>query len=326
MMQRYSLGTVLGYDNQTVELPAENIVPDSFCIIVKRQNELGEDIYDFVRPNRFEEDALTYRLYAKEGKIVIEDAGEYIGADMYLGSLSVTKGPEGNVREGNYFEAIGLPKEIRFYNPRSGSGGCFHESIEQVKGRFLEDLKKSYTAVTATDYEELVRETPELCIEKVKAYMNENCNEVRIVVKPGTDEPFPSLSKPYQKCIEKQLEDKRLLCTRIELDQPVYAKIDVHIAVSAKKQFENSREMIERAVKKKLDSIYVQKNFGDILRFEEIFYEIESLECVECVYELSLHSQDHAAVHIVDSDIITEKNVLCYCGDIDLEIGYYGRN
>lgn len=325
MMRKYSLGTVLGYDNQMIDLPAENIVSDSFCIIVKRQNKFGEDIYNFVRPNRFEEDALTYRLYEKEGKIVIEDAGEYIGAEMYLGSLSVTLGPEGNVRQGNDFEAIGLPKAIRFFNPEAGKGGCFHESIEQVKRRFLEDLKKSYTAVTAADYEELVRETPELCIDKVKAYMNENRNVVRIVVKPGTDEPFPRLSKPYRKCIEKQLEDKRLLCTRIELDQPVYAGIDVHATISVKKQFENSREMIEIAVKKKLDSIYAAKNFGEVLRFEEVFREIESLECVECVYDLALHSQNPAAAHVVDSDIITEMNVLCYGGDISLQIGYYQR-
>lgn len=320
MMRRFSLGQVLGYDYQTVSLPKKNIVPDNFCILVKRFDGKGEEIYDFVRPNYYDEDALTYRLYEGEGKIVIEDAGDYIGADLYLGALSVTAGDQGNVREDNVFEAVDFWEPVRFTNPKPGTGGCFHETLEEVKKRFLLDLKTPYVAVTREDYETLVRNTPQLCIDKVRAYVNENTNFVRIAVKPGTDEPFPKLSENYREAIEKQLEDKRLLGSKFQIVQPVYVAVNLRGTIAVKRQFENNRGMIEETVRRKLEALFAEKNFGEVLRFEEILRMLERLEWVELVYDLSLQPQNPGA-RLLESDIVPEDNVLCSVGEIRLQIG-----
>ncbi len=321
MMRQYYLGTVLGYDNQTMKLPKEHIVADSFCIIARRTGEDGEDIYDFVRPSRYEPEDLTYYLYENEGKIVIEDAGDFIGADLYIGTLSVTRGKAGNIRANNRLKGLGLPSYIEFYNPGEGTGGAFRETLEEVKERFVQDLKKPYTAVTAADYERLVMETPELCIHKVRAWMNQNRNMVRIAVKPGTDEEFPQLSETYKEAIERQLEDKRLLTTKIQIVPPVYTAIDVHGTIYVKRQYENSREQIEQAIRRKIDYIHSDRNFGDILKFEQVFHEIESLDCVEFIYELSLIPQNPGQARLVEADIVPAENCLCYSGTIALEIG-----
>lgn len=319
VMRQYALGTVLGNDRQTIKLPAQHIVADSFCIIARRIDDNGEEIYDFVRPGRYGEDDLSYSLYENEGKIVIEDAGDYIGASLFMGTLSVTRGSEGNIRGGNQFTGEGLSPAIRFYNPKPGTGGCFRETLEEVKKRFLKDLKTPYTAVTAEDYEKLVQRTPELCIHKVKAFMNESRNMVRIAVKPGTDEEFPALPDTYRRMIEKQLEDKRLLTTRIEIVPPVYTPIDVHGTVYVKRQYENSLELIEQAIRKKIDYIHSQRNFGEVLKFDEVFHEIEALDCVEFVYELSMHPQNPSLARLVEADIVPNENCLCYAGNIVLQ-------
>ena len=72
MMRKYSIGTVLGFDDQTLKLPVGKVVAESFSIIAKRLDENGEPIYDFVRPERSEEGNLYYHLYEYEGKICIE--------------------------------------------------------------------------------------------------------------------------------------------------------------------------------------------------------------------------------------------------------------
>ena len=45
------------------------------------------------------------------------------------------------------------------------------------------DLKKHYTAVEAKDYEELVRNTPALAIDKVKAVRAGENNRIQVAVK-----------------------------------------------------------------------------------------------------------------------------------------------
>lgn len=321
MMRRYFLGTVLGYDRQEIKLPAEHIVAGSFCIISRRMDGNGEELFDFVRPSRYGEDDLTYYLYEKEGKIVIEDAGAFIGADLYIGTLCVTMGNAGNIRAGNYFVSPGIGGKVRFYNPQPGTGGCFRETLEEVKFRFLQDLRTPYTAVTAEDYEQLVLETPELCIHKVKAFLNESRNLVRIAVKPGTDEEFPRLSETYKKVLLKRLEDKRLLTTRIEIIPPLYTAIDVHGTIYVKNQYENTMEQIEQTIRKKIDYIHSERNFGELLKFDEVFHAIEELDCVDFIYELSMYPQEPALAKLIDSDILPRENVLCYVGEISLKTG-----
>jgi hypothetical protein len=323
MMRQYYLGTVLGVDRQTIELPAKHIVAEFFCILARRIGEDGESIYDFVRPSRYGKGDLTYYLYENEGKIVIQDAGGFIGADLYVGTLSVTRGSEGNVRSGNWFQGLGLSPLVRFYNPAEGTGGAFRETLEEVKKRFLQDLKRPYTAVTAADYEKLVMETPELCIHKVKAWMSQNQNMVRIAVMPGTDEEFPELPPAYRKAIEKQLEDKRLLTTKIQIVPPVYTPIDVHGTIYVKRQYENGKKMIEEAIRRTIDYIHSERNFGEVLKFDQVFHEIESLDCVEFIYELSLLVRNPSQARLVEADVYPAQNCLCYSGDIVLETGIY---
>ncbi|MCI9650815.1 MAG: hypothetical protein HFH98_02865, partial [Lachnospiraceae bacterium] len=240
---------------------------------------------------------------------------------LYVGGFAVTRGAEGNIREGNTLTGVGIAPKLSFHNPGPGTGGCSRETPEEVKKRFLADLKRPFVAVTAGDYERLVMETPRLCIRKVRAYMSGNGNLVRIAVMPGTDEAFPGLSEVYRQAIRRQLEERKLLTTRIEILPPVYAPIDVQGTVYVKRQYENSLEQIEGAIRKFLDSVHSERNFGEILRFDEIFQEIESLDCVEFVYELSLYPRNSSLAKLVEADIVPEENCLCYAGSIRIQMG-----
>lgn len=325
MMRRFYLGIVQGYDAQELELPVKNIVAESFCIIAKRTDENGEEIFDFVRPNHYEEDSLTYYLLENEGKIVIEDAGVFIGASLYMGSCSITRGQEGNIREGNRFRTGQTLQNIVFVNAGSGTGGCFRESIADVRERFLADMNKPYTAVTAADYETIVKTAPGLCIHKVRAVLREERNEVQIAVKPGTDDRFPKLSDTYRKSLEQLLEKKRLLTTRVEIVPPVYLPINVKGVIYVKRHYEREQGLIEQTIREQLDYLESERNFGEVLKFDEVFRAVENLECVEYIYDLTLHPQYPGAAKIRDNDIYPNADCLCYAGDIQLEIRNYEK-
>ena len=319
VMRNYHVGSVIGYDDQEIELPFSHIVPDTFLLIAKRTDENGEDFFDFVRPGKRDEDALTYHLLENDGKIVIEDAGDFIGAELYIGSLAVTEGPKGNIRAGNYLLAPGLNDEPIFYNPGQGTGGAFRESIEDVRKRFREDVYTPYTCITAGDYEKAAASAPGLCIRKIKAVMDELDNLVHIAVLPGTDEEFPHLSKQYIDTISHTLSERRLITTRFQICPPVYVGVSVKLTVYVKRQFSNSREQIEERVRELINYIDGNKNFGDPLTFEEVFAGVESLDCVDYVFDLFMQPENLKHAMLRDGNIYPAQDCLLYPGQIMLD-------
>ncbi len=319
VMQRFRIGTVLGYDNQQMQLPFSDIVTHSFSILARRIDRDGNEIFDFVRPERNSDGALYYHLLENDGVIEIEDAGDFIGAELYLGGVSTHSGPQGNIRQGNHLVSMYDDSGNTYYNPGPGTGGRNKETLEDVRQRFLMDMETSYTAVTKKDYEKLICTTPGLCIHKARAKMDEEKNLVSIAVKPGTDEPFPGLPDIYRRMLMRRLEERRLLTTRVELIAPAYMAVNVSGTVYVKLHYEHSVNEIEDVIRGHVDYLHSDKNFGETLHFDEVFHAIEMLECVEYIYDLSLRPQTVALAKMEDADIVPAANCLLYPGQIHIE-------
>lgn len=320
MMRKYYLGEIYGYDNQEISLPRQHIVTDTFSLIAERDAKDGGKRYDFVKPGRMGEQELSYYLYENEGKIVILDAGDYVGAKLYLGSIAVTLGEEGNVRAGNVFVPEGYQDVMRFTNPAAGSGGRFQETLEDVRKRFVADMNTPYTAVLGSDYETLVHQVPGLCISKVHAWMDAEKNEVQIAVLPGTPEKFPKLSEIYRQEIESWLEKRRLLSTRVCIRQPVYQAVVTSATIYVKSHYEDCREQIEQVICREMDYVNGGQNFGTLLRFDKVFHAVEALEGVGYISEFSISAEGGVYAVSEGADIRPAPNCLLYPGKIKLEI------
>ena len=294
-----------------------NIVKESFSLIAECQQSDGQKAYHILRPG---EEEFQYDLLESEGKIVIRDAGDFIDSVLYLGGCPSTRGYEGNVRAYSTFVPVGYDSEISFRNPAAGQGGRLKETLDQVRIRFAREAADHYTAVEAVDYEKLVLTTPELCIHKVKAVMDVKKNQVSVAVKPYSRDEFPEMSNLYQEAIRRRLEERRLLTTRIELQQPVYVPVQVRGTVYVKSHFEGSREQIESVIRQELDYIHSDRNFGERLNFDALFHRLEELECVDFIYELKLTTQGGSHVTMQGLDIQPDDNCLLYPGAIQLEI------
>lgn len=320
MMRQFDLGTIYGYDAQEIPLPVQHIVKDSFSVIAVRKNGAGETVYEFVKPDSEKENEFRYTLLENEGILRIEDAADFIDCRLLLGGCAVSKGSGGNIRAGSRFTPLGYDSEVLFENPAAGSGGCFPETIGEVRQRLIADLRKHYTAVEAEDYEELVRTTPELCIHKVKAVRDEVRNQIQVTVKPMSDQPFPKLSPIYQKAIRERLEQGRLLTVSIDLQQPVYVPVHIRGTIYVKPHYEGSREQIEAVIRRELDYISTERNFGERFHFDGLFHQIEALPCVQYIYELSVVPQNLLYAAQKGLDIQPADNCLLYPGEIQLEL------
>ncbi|MBQ4481678.1 MAG: baseplate J/gp47 family protein [Lachnospiraceae bacterium] len=324
VMRTYRIGKVLGYDDQEIELPFNHIVPESFVLLAKRNDGNGGEIFDFVRPGYRDRDALTFHLLENDGRIIIEDAGKFIGAELFIAGLAVTEGPKGNIRGGNHFSAPMLAKGELFYNPASATGGAFRETLADVRRRFREDVYTPYTCVTAEDYERTVLQTPGLCLKKARARMDEAENLIHIAVMPATDEEFPKLSPNYIKAIGERLTERRLLTTRYQIMQPFYVGVSVRCTAYVRRHFSNCKQRIEERLKQEIDYRSGERNFGETLKFEQVFRALEELDCVEYIYDLSMVPENRRRARMEDQNIIPAENCLLYPGGIEIEVITYG--
>ncbi|MDO4530674.1 MAG: baseplate J/gp47 family protein [Bacillota bacterium] len=320
MMRQQDLGMLYGYDNQEIILPNRHVVKEGFTIIAEKQNEAGEKVYSFVKPSSDREDEFHYTLLENDGIVRVDEAAGFIGCRIFLGGFAVSKGPEGNVRAGSQFFPIGYRSDVVFRNPAAGTGGCFAETVYDVRRRLIEDLRKHYTAVEAKDYEDLVRTTPELCIRKVKAVRDGHQNSIQVTAMPMCNEEFPLLSEIYQKAIRERLEKARLLTVNIDLQQPVYVPVHVRGTIYVKPHYEGCKEQIEELIIQELDYINSERNFGDRFHFDELFHLIESLPCVKYIYELTVTPNNSLHAAIKGLDIQPKDNCLLYPGEIALEL------
>lgn len=320
MMYGYDLGIIYGYDDQEIVLPTKHIVKESFSLIIMHENDKGEKVYDFVRPSSNKKGELQYTLLENDGILIINDASDFIDARIFLGGCAVSNGADGNIRAGSRFIQMGGSSEIIFKNPVEGKGGCYTETTAEVRQRLIADIREHYTAVEAQDYENLVRTTPMLCIDKVKAVRDDKKNQIKIAVKPRSPELFPKLSEIYRKEITERLEQARLLTVDIEIQQPVYVPVYVKGTIYVKPHYTGSRQQIEAVIRRELDYISTNRNFGEQFDFDTLFQQIEELSCVRYIYELSVSVQN--SIHAVQKglDIYPKDNCLLYPEEIILEL------
>ena len=320
MMRKHYLGEIYGYDDQEIVLPKQHVAAETFTVIAERPDGMGGFLYDFLKPGRGKEREFTYSLLEEEGKIIIHDAGDYIGAKLFLGSIAVSLGESGNVRAGNRFETKGLSEPVVCVNPAAGRGGCFRETLEQVRARFVADLNFPYAAVTAKDYETLAGCVPGLCIRKVRAWMDHGKNEVQVAVMPDLEAKFPMLSRSYFREITAWLNTHRLLASRVSVRQPVYTAVNVSGTIYVKPHYEHCQELVEETIRQELDYRNGTQGFGELLRFDRLFHRIEALDCVSYIYELGISPQSSVNAAMEGTDIRPAQNGLLYPGELRISV------
>ncbi len=322
VMPYIRLGRLYGYDEQELELPPfERVLAEEFTIIVAYAAGSGEDLtYHMVAPDSTDEDEVKYSISERENVVIIHDCGIYEGAEILLGQYVCYQGNEGNVLADTQFISP-LHPDIHFTSCAVAEKGHYGEDLEEVRKRFALDIQSPATIVTREDCERLLHQIPGLAIHKLNAVVLEERNEIHVVVKPYSLEPFPQLSDIYKRVICEYLEKRRMLTTRIVIEQPVYVPIAAYGMIYIKKHFDHCREDVEELLRQMLDGINSEHSFGETVCFHDIYHALEQLECVEEIYDFTLVSENPAASEVYGLDIRLAHNALYYPGDIVLELG-----
>lgn len=326
MLHHRALGPVYGYEDQIIDLDlVSSLVPSGIAVLAELPAEGDEPAcYRRICPNKDNSDELCYTVLSEAGQLLISHPSYDGTYNLFLCDCVTTQGELGNVRAGSSLQRLGgydgTVVEKTFVVPSPGFNGVTFESAEQLRLRFLKDMRRVHTAVTAEDYETLAKSTPGLSVHKVKAVVFPKENLVKLVVKPYTELERPALSPLYLKQLSAHLEGRRMLTTRIDLISPRYVRIDVNVKVFVTPHFEHAAEEIKSLLRRCLDYVTTDIPFGSWIRFGDIYDALSALPCIVRVDYLRLLPEDRLDITSASSDFKLSDSALCYPGEISLEL------
>jgi hypothetical protein len=324
--EHLTLGRLMGYEGQTLETEGfSQILPEGFCLLAERQSKNEASAFSFVYPNSTDSGMFCYKVLSSSGQIRVKDPGGMEGCVIHLAGCAVTEGLRGNIRAGNVFAPTLLPKEEGkvvppIVNTLAASGGSTREDAEQLRLRFLADLRTPSVAVTLDDYEYIVLHTPGFCIHKVKAIADPEENLVRIAVKPYGEDAFPTLSPLYAEYIRKYMDKRRMIGTSVELVPPVYVPVNIHVVVYAVGYYEDVKGTIEDFLRKALDGVKGDMRFGATISYNSLYKGLEALDAVKSLYDFDMAPGDWENARPEGPDIILGDDALCCPGHFEIEI------
>ena len=329
MLHHRALGPVYGYEEQEINVDlVTGLVPNRISVLAELPAYGDEPVtYKLISPEVENPDELCYTVLSEEGKLLIKHPAYDGTYNLFISDCVTTRGSQGNIRPGATLSRFGGYDGTEvvgsFSVPSAGFGGVSFESAEQLRMRFMRDMHRVSTAVTAEDYEALAKSANGLSVHKVKAVIFPKENLVKLVVKPYTKEERPTLSPLYLKQLAGYLEKRRMLTTRIDLISPRYVRMDVAVKVFVHPHFERAEEEITALLRRSLDYVTTDVPFGSWIRFGEIYDALSELPCVVRVDSLRLLPEDRRDITLFSSDMKLSDRALCYPGDIRLELNTF---
>lgn len=323
VMVHRKLDKLYGYDNQVIQLPDyAKVYPEAFSLLVVEEMDNGDAVCHPVRANAADHREVRYRINEKDNTLMIQDCGIYEGAQLWLGEYAVYQGEGGNILAGTrlLYNQEDDSAFSEFACCTEAADGSFEEDCVQLQQRFARDVRTPVTMVTQKDCENIVQNIPGLSIHKIGVCPVPDRNEIRITVKPNSFQPRPRLSRIYIDEITRYLEQYRMLTTRLVIEQPVYVPVNVTGVIYVKKHFERCRERIEEMLRRMLDGIRSDAPFGGRIVFREIYRQLDAIDGVDRIYELSVFPDNFRNADMSGMDIVLDSNALYCPGSFRLEL------
>lgn len=331
------LGKFKGYIDQSFQLENEGVYYPDLKLDVMLQTDEGIYYESYTQVKDISRMGPRDKVYqiSRSGEVVFGDRhhGYYPRepqAALIITNLSTSKGANGNVKPHKinqfYNPILTSPNSNLFVtNQKDTGGGKDKESINQAIRSARRQIEKTARVINEEDYEKLVKNIPGLLIHKVKAISEKalrdeikESHKVFIIVKPYAEEARPQLSSIYKKCIEEELEKYRLLTMEIEVVSPKYLPIDVYGCIY--KTPSGDEKVIYELIRRALDGVTGNREFGENLILGKLFGALDSLEDVASIEQLSLQPADYEHTKNLAGDVIVRPNELTYLRNYLIEV------
>ncbi len=275
-----TLGSGTGEPNQTFALPEKQVDLDSVGIEVDE----GAGWVRWYRaaaglpsPDPL---AREFRLTVDSSdtpRIVFTNRPPPVGTDNIRAGYRVCVGARGNVAAGQISEAITpIPGLVALTNPVAAAGGSDAEAPDSAIRNAPKMFRSMQRAVTAEDYAALTRATGSVAKVRVCAT---SWNRVHLYVAPAGDRLTP-LSESLRNHLLAYFEDKRPLCTSVDVVGARPAPIDIGCAIAVDERFAPATVLgnVRAAIAGLL--AFDTVDFAQTLYLSEVYATVESVSGV----------------------------------------------
>jgi predicted phage baseplate assembly protein len=188
-------------------------------------------------------------------------------------------------------------------NPVAAEGGTPAETLSEASGRAVRLMSDPNRAVTLKDYEILAKRTPGTRIARTAARANLHPNftclkapgVITVVVLPEMPVAQPTPSYGLKRAVDRYLNRRRIIGTRVEVVGPGYLEVAVEARVKAHPGV--NREDLQQRIVNALNAFFDPFKGGpegngwpfgrDVYR-SEILQVIDELEGVDYILSLNL--------------------------------------
>jgi predicted phage baseplate assembly protein len=248
-------------------------------------------------------------------------------------SLPQTK--EGCSEPGNPNGWMGLVA-INFFPSTFGRKA---ESVKEAIERARQELTIPFKAVTISDSEYIVKNTPGLRVGKVRVMASKRRSEKNTLVVAAvpyslsTTVKQASSNHSFRNSIQRHLEKHKLITTNIRMAEPKFVGVSVHARIRLSLKSQGLNDYVKRRISTSLDEFFYPFSasepltedggwdFGRNVYRSEIVALVESLPEVEDVLELKLGGIAPTGFHTDSSgNLIIDDLNLVYLENLSISI------
>ena len=323
-----------GISNNNINIGINNIIYDDFNIMIGYEHEVRlpvyEEWYKIDNLKKCDKYKKKYELDEVKGRIIfgnningaIPPKGKF---NILISELATTKGEEGNIKEGN-INAIKGYSELIVENKKPGKNGKNKETIKEGQIKVYNKINETKVAVIDTDIENVVKNTPGLILKDVKVLPLYNKdkngfgeNVITLVIDLFRNMKSDEIPSQIRKNILLNLDQYRLITTEVLITTPNYVPIEINGEIVIKDNYMDADRIIQNRLNTIINDKY-GKYLGCVIRFGDIYSELDMLECVSYVKSLSINAKSSKSFKHANGDLVINPTGRIYLSECNINI------
>lgn len=206
----------------------------------------------------------------------------------------------------------------------AASGGADAESIDDALRRARRDLRRPQRAVTESDYRTIAEATPGFRIGRTSVWTDDGKTSLVVVPYAPRDVPSPTPSEAFLEAVRSHVTARTLLTDHVHVSGPQYVRLDVTVVGAVRPQYAGSgyESAVREAIESYLHPLYGYDGdgwpFGRSLTHDEVIAEIERVDAVDHVSELSITA--HGGTAFDDGTVAIDETALFALEDVTIDM------
>jgi hypothetical protein len=296
-----------GLPGQVIGLKKTPVIPESIILqVLEGEGNMWFDwtmVEDFHASKPYDR---HYILDSQTGEVAFGDGKKGLipqaGSIIRIISYRFGGGEKGNIETGTINTILSPIKNKEFLKVENiipAAGGSETGSIHEAMSSMRRDMKKTYTAVTCEDYEELALNTPGVRVARAKAIPlyspsvanypeNTSPASVTVVAVPAGKSRKPVPGKAFLENVKRHLDTARLITTEVFVVGPDYAEVSVEARVIFKAEYIPDEKRVTASLDEFLSPLgngadFKGWPFGRTVYKSEIYEVIENIDGVDYI-------------------------------------------